>query len=184
MNEEVKVLDALQELEIKPDHNIEESELKKSYLRLAKMYHPDTCSDNRYKDGSEFSKMKDSYDYIKNNINLANEVINNTINPDNKTYNYYSNSNTFSGFNSNSYNTSYQNGQTYYYYYSYDPKKNGEGYKDKFSPSIITSIFSLFIPFVGIINYFLFGRLFKKNARFYLLLSIIGIALNLLPFIL
>ncbi len=180
MNEEEKVLDALKELEIKPDHNIDEYEIKKSYLRLAKIYHPDTCSNEIYKDGNKFSSMKESYDYVKNNINLANEVINNTINPNNKTYNYYNSSNSFDNFDYNSFNTSYQNGQTYYYY-SYEPNKNGGRYSDKFNPSIITSIFSLFVPFVGIINYFIFGRLFKKNARFYLLLSFIGIILNILP---
>lgn len=183
MNEEVKVLEALKELEIKPDHNIDEAEIKKSYLRLAKLYHPDTCNDEQYKDGNKFSSMKDSYDYIKNNMNLANEVINNTINPNNKTYNYYRNPNSFNNFNYNSYNTSYQNGQTYYYY-SFDPNKDKKEYKDVFSPSIIKSIFSLCVPFVGIINYFIFGKLFKKNARFYLLLSFIGIVLNILPYIL
>lgn len=172
MYSEKEVLESLNILNIKPDHNLEENEIKKAYLKLAKIYHPDTCICEEYKDGVMFSKLNSSYDYLKNNLDYANEVIYNRLNPSNKKHNYYNDDNAYYNYNE------YNNFNNYKYYYS----NNDIKIEDKLHPNLISSIFSLIIPVFGFINYFLFRKVFKKNARFYLMLSIIGILINILPY--
>lgn len=87
-------------LEIDKETEIDESKLKKAYIKASKKYHPDVCEE-KYKDGLMFKKVNLANTYIKDNINEINDYLKNP----NK-YNY-------------SYNTNYQyaqnNGQTYYY---------------------------------------------------------------------
>lgn len=75
-----KLLSNLNVLEIKPDHLLTLAELKQSYLRLTKLYHPD--NDNPYTDSKKYFMMKDSYDYLYDHIDLANEELTHIINGD------------------------------------------------------------------------------------------------------
>lgn len=178
MNTEEKVLQYLEIMSIKPDHNIELDELKKEYLRLAKVYHPDTCA-LEFKDGVMFSKMKEAYEYLKENINIVNNVIYNILNPNNKKYTYY-NPNDYAN---NQYGNTYGGFSGYSGAYYYSTNSSNIVIKDRFSPSIFSSFLSLIMPFYGILSFALLRKTLKKNAVFYLTLSIISLTLSILPYL-
>lgn len=61
----------LMELNIEP---LEKEKLRKQYYKVSRKYHPDLCVEE-FKDGNMFAKMKASYDFLKNNLDLINENI-------------------------------------------------------------------------------------------------------------
>lgn len=90
-------------LELSNIDRLDETTLKKAYLKMSKKYHPDVC-DEKYKDGIMFKKVNEANDYLKNNIDTVNEYLknpsayqnNNNFNT-NGSYNYaYSENDIFS----------------------------------------------------------------------------------------
>lgn len=63
-------------LELSNIERLDESTLKKAYLKMSKKYHPDVC-DEKYKDGIMFKKVNEANDYLKNNIDIVNEYLKN-----------------------------------------------------------------------------------------------------------
>lgn len=159
---EEKTYNALRVLGINELREVDAKTLKQAYLKQAKLYHPDTCQNEKYKDGKMFNLVKQSYDFLNEDINRTNENINNILNPNNKTYNY----NQEYAYNSN-YN--YQNNYNYY---------QQPNYKIIDKPSILTLIFCLFIPFIGFFMAILTRRTMPKASKWYLLTSIFGILLS------
>ena len=62
--EEEKTYEYLKLLGMEDIHETTEAELKKLYLKQAKLYHPDTTTNSEYKNGEMFSKIKNAYDYL------------------------------------------------------------------------------------------------------------------------
>lgn len=69
-----KLKEYLNLLELSDIASIDESILKKNYIRLSKKYHPDVC-DEEYKDGVMFKKVNEAYNYIKDNLSLINDYL-------------------------------------------------------------------------------------------------------------
>lgn len=61
----------IMELNIEP---LEKEKLRKQYYKVSRKYHPDLCIEE-YKDGNMFAKMKASYDFLRNNMDLINANI-------------------------------------------------------------------------------------------------------------
>ncbi len=90
-------------LELSNIDRLDETTLKKAYLKMSKKYHPDVCEE-KYKDGIMFKKVNEANDYLKNNIDSVNEYLknpsayqnNNNYNRDNLYTYAYSESDIFS----------------------------------------------------------------------------------------
>lgn len=63
-------------LELSNIDRLDETTLKKAYLKMSKKYHPDVCEE-KYKDGIMFKKVNEANDYLKNNIDTVNEYLKN-----------------------------------------------------------------------------------------------------------
>lgn len=57
-----------------PIEVIDKDSLKKQYYKISRKYHPDLCV-SEYEDGNMFAKMKASYDFLRNNMDIINQNI-------------------------------------------------------------------------------------------------------------
>ena len=150
-------------------HETTEAELKKLYLKQAKLYHPDTTSNEEYKNGEMFSKIKNAYDYLTFDINKTNDCIKGILNP---YQNYYNYNNNYSGYQ-NAYN---------YYNFNYDNDNNNIKIEDHVSPIML--LLSFLSPFIGLLLFMMLRKIFKKSAYTYLLVSILSLIISTVIFIL
>ncbi len=85
-----EVKDSLNILELNGVSNLTDEELKKSYRKLSKKYHPDVC-EAQYKDGVMFKKVNSSYEFLKSNLSDVNSYL---VNPSKYEYQQAYNSST------------------------------------------------------------------------------------------
>lgn len=146
---------------------IDEKTLKQAYLKNAKIYHPDTCQNESYKDGKMFSAIKEAYDFLSNDINRTNETINNILNPNNKTYNYQ---------DEFMYENQYANGGTPFQGYAF---YSGQNIKPKDKPSIFSMFLCFIMPFMGFFMFVMTKRIMPKASKWYAIASVLGIVVTL-----
>ena len=149
-------------------HETTEAELKKLYLKQAKLYHPDTTSNEEYKNGEMFSKIKNAYDYLTFDINKTNDCIKGILNP-------------YQNYNYSNYNNNYQNAYNYYNF-NYDNDNNNIKIEDHVSPIML--LLSFLSPFIGLLLFMMLRKILKKSAYTYLLVSILSLIISTVIFIL
>ena len=155
-----KVLYNLGVLEIKPDHLLTLAELKQSYLRLTKLYHPD--NDNPYTDSKKYFSMKDSYDYLYDHLELANEELMHIINGDPEVKEEVKEVVEDTCVNE-------------------APKAMPQSeVKVEDRPTMLLIIISFLSPIVGVIMFFMTRKVTPKSSWLYLALGILSFALNVL----
>ncbi len=92
VSEEIKTY--LDLLNLGEEKEINESIIKKAYLKKSKIYHPDVCEE-QYKDGVMFKKINDANTYLKNNIDTVNDYLKNPSKYNYSQTNNYTNTNTY-----------------------------------------------------------------------------------------
>lgn len=69
-----KIYDYLRELEITNCEKLTNDKIKSQFFLLAKIYHPDVAEEI-FKDGKKFSVIKESANFLSNNLNYVNAVL-------------------------------------------------------------------------------------------------------------
>ena len=166
---EDKVLQSLSLLGLETKE-VSKMDLEYTYIGLANKYNPKNEDGN----AEMFKKVTDAYNFLNEDICRTNEVINNILNPNNKTY-----------------------------FYTTPDKKVQEEVKEEIinedvkpekgvkyidtpngkikivdKPSPLNMVLSLLVPLYGILNFFLIVKFMKRAAIVYLLCAIVGIELN------
>ena len=174
--EEIKTKEALAFLGYNCDREVTSKELYFSYLGLSNRYNPETCVNDEYKDGEAFKKLNECYDYLKNDICRVNETIRNILDPQHKTYVYQKEKPQEAvkpepvEAMPNNQNMNQNLNPTF--------REGNIMIADK--PSFFGILLSILIPIYGIINYFIVKRVQPRASKWYLLIGIIGLILNML----
>lgn len=161
---ETKTYNSLKLLGFNELKEINERELKQAYLKAAKLYHPDTCQNEVYKDGKMFNSVKEAYDYLAKDMLCTNETIRNIMNPESKTYNYQTN---------DSY--SYSNNSGYNGYSNF----NTEFRRPADRPSLFNLLLFFIMPYMGFFMALMTRRFMPKSSKWYILTSIISVAITI-----
>lgn len=173
-NEEIKTKEALAYLGYNCDREVTGKELYYSYLGLKSRYNPETCVEEQYKDGVAYKKLNEYYDYLSKNICRVNETIRNIIDPAHKTYVYQEEA------PKKEEAPEILDPRTDEDEPGMKPSLNNMNVMIVDKPSIFSIILSIMVPIYGIINYFLVKRLQPKASKWYLLIGILGMILNML----
>ena len=173
-NEEIKTKEALACLGYSCNREVTSKELYYSYLGLKTRYNPETCVDEQYKDGLAYKRLNDCYEYLSENICRVNETIRNIIDPLHKTYVYQDEKPEEAKKPEVVPEIVNQNEA------GMRPNMNNMNVMIVDKPSVFSIILSILVPIYGIINYFLVKRLQPKASKWYLLIGIVGMILNML----
>lgn len=65
---------SLEIMQLKDASQLSKGEIKRSYYELAKIYHPDASF--KYKDGTKFLELQQSYEFLLQNLTLAQYLLN------------------------------------------------------------------------------------------------------------
>lgn len=80
----IKIISYLNLLELPLDRRITKEDVEKQYRILAHVYHPDVSS-KHYNSGAKFIKLKEAHDFIIDNIDYINFLIENNFSTENST---------------------------------------------------------------------------------------------------
>ena len=181
-NQELKTTNALLFMGYTDLREISQSELDLSFKALSRRMNPETCTNEKYKDGKDYLLLLEYYNYLSD-IKRTNETIRNILDPENKTYQYQDEKpepkpEVIENLNPNpgmSNETPMDLTK---------PQFNASSYyeiEDK--PRIWIIVLSLLLPLYGLIMFFLSRRLTPKAAKWYLAFAIIGEVINVLVYI-
>ena len=154
-------------LEIK---EVSKMDLEYTYIGLANKYNP------KNEDGNVemFKKVTDAYNFLNEDICATNEVINNILNPENKTYFYTKKDEVI--VEEAPQQEIHQDVKEEKNVKYIDTPNGKIKIIDK--PSPLNMVLSLLVPLYGILNFFLIVKYMKRAAIVYLICAIVGLALN------
>jgi DnaJ-class molecular chaperone len=93
-----KVKESMSVLDLSNYNELDESIIRKAYLKKSKIYHPDVCAPE-FRDGVMFKKINEANSFLKDNLNDVNSALKNP-----EKYNFEPNQSV-----NNNYNYQYQN---------------------------------------------------------------------------
>ena len=93
-----KVKESMNVLDLSNYNELDESIIRKAYLKKSKIYHPDVCAPE-FRDGVMFKKINEANSFLKDNLNDVNSALKNP-----EKYNFEKNQSV-----NNNYNYQYQN---------------------------------------------------------------------------
>jgi len=183
--QELKTKIALEFMGFTELREISQSELDLSFKVKSHKYNPETCTNEKYKDGKDYLLLLEYYNYLSD-IKRTNETIRNIINPDEKTYQYQDEKPKVEDefkdglfkeedFINDSNTTNNSNQE-----FNEAPKPQYVNVQVVDRPRIWIIIISLLIPLFGIIMFALSKPLTPKAAKWYLIFAIIGFIINLI----
>ena len=171
-NEEIKTKEALAYLGYNCDREVTSKEIYYSYLGLKSRYNPETCTEAKYTDGEAYRRLEEAYSYLSADICRVNETIRNIIDPEHKTY-VYQEEKPKEEKKPEVIDEMPKQDQ------NINPSFNNMNVMIVDKPSILSILLSIMVPIFGIINYFMTKRLQPKASKWYLLIGILGMVLNL-----
>ena len=181
-DQELKTTQALAFMGFNELKEISQSELDLSFKILSNRMNPETCKNEKYKDGKDYLLLLEYYNYL-NDIKRTNETIRNILDPENKTYQYQDEKPEakVEDINPEEPRQSMSNETPL------DLKKPqfdaANYYELEDKPRIWIIILSLLLPLYGLIMFFLSRRLTPKASKWYLTFAIIGEVINVLIYI-
>ena len=72
----VKVKECMNVLDLSNYNELDESIIRKAYLKKSKIFHPDVCEE-KYKDGLMFKKINEANSFLKDNLASVNDALKN-----------------------------------------------------------------------------------------------------------
>ena len=181
-DQELKTSQALVFMGFNELKEISQSELDLSFKVLSNRMNPETCKNEKYKDGKDYLLLLEYYNYLSD-IKRTNETIRNILDPENKTYQYQDEKPEpkVEEINPEEPRQSMSNETPI------DLKKPqfdaANYYELEDKPRIWIIILSLLLPLYGLIMFFLSRRLTPKASKWYLAFAIIGEVINVLVYI-
>ena len=170
--EEIKTKEALATLGYNADREVTGKELYYSFLGLSNRYNPEVNPTSG--DTLMLRRVNDAYEYLSKNICRVNETIRNIIDPLHKTY-IYQEEKPVEAEPINKTNPIDDNQSMNQ---NLNPQYRGNlVIVDK--PSVFGIILSILIPIYGIINFFIVRKVQPRASKWYLLIGIIGMILNM-----
>ena len=173
--QEIKTQQALIFMGYKELREISKSELDLSFKAMSYKINPETCTNEKYKDGKDYLLLLEYYNYLSD-IKRTNETIRNILNPENKTY-QYQDEKPEEKVEENLLGENVVADEI--------PNNQNQGVRPTYTevqiidrPSILSLILSFFIPIYGIIMFIFSRRITPKSAKWYLIVGIIGYVIN------
>ena len=181
--QEIKTQQALVFMGFTELKEISQSELDLTFKVMSNRMNPETCSNEKYKDGKDYLLLLEYYNYLSD-IKRTNETIRNILDPNNKTYDYQDEKPKVEEEERD-----YINGL-----FTEEELKNMESNNSKPTynggieildkPRFWIVLLSVLFPLYGILMFFLSRRLTPKAAKWYLVFAIIGYIINLVVYML
>ncbi len=180
--QEIKTQKALVFMGFTELKEISKSELDLSFKALSYRMNPETCTNEKYKDGAHYQLLLEYYDYLSD-LKTTNETIRNILDPEHKTYQYQDEKpqeevkeeikeDTIDE-NLNQQKKPVYNGEMAD---NMNPQFTEIQVVDK--PRIFSLIFSLLFPLFGLFMFIFTRKITPKASKWYLAFGIIGYIIN------